>query len=73
MAKGCFKIDDLCSAMWKDFLFRQNDRTDVVSQNALSKVQKILRNATRSENTFQTFNIEVCEKIYLVEFLVLGA
>ena len=36
----------------------------------LSKVQKILRNATRSENTFQSFNIEVYEKFYFsVEFL----
>ena len=30
----------------------------------LSKVQKILRNATRSENTFQSFNIEVYEKFF---------
>ena len=29
--------------------------------STLSKVQKILRNATRSENTFQSFNIEVYE------------
>ena len=30
----------------------------------LSKVQKILRNATRSENTFQSFNIEVYENFF---------
>ena len=30
----------------------------------LSKVQKILRNATRSENTFQSSNIEVYEKFF---------
>ena len=30
----------------------------------LSKVQKILQNATRSENTFQSFNIEVYEKFF---------
>ena len=30
--------------------------------------------ATRSENTFQSFNIEVYEKVFFsVEFLVLGA
>ena len=40
----------------------------------LSKVQKILRNATRSENTFQSFNIEVYENFFFsVEFLVLGS
>ena len=40
----------------------------------LSKVQEILQNATRSENTFQSFNIEVYENFFfLVEFLVLGA
>ena len=41
--------------------------------HTLSKVQKILRNATRSENMFQSFNIEIYEKFFLVEFLVLGA
>ena len=35
-----------------------------VVSNTLSKVQKILRNATRSENTFQSFNIEVYEKFF---------
>ena len=32
----------------------------------LRKVQKILRNATMSENTFQSFNMEVYEKFFLV-------
>ena len=42
--------------------------------NTLSKVQKIPRNATRSENTFQSFNTEVYENFFFsVEFLVLGA
>ena len=42
--------------------------------STLSKVQKILQNATRSENTLQSFNIEVYEKFFFsVEFLVLGA
>ena len=39
----------------------------------LSKVQKILRNATRSENTFQSFNIKVYENFFSGEFLLLGA
>ena len=32
--------------------------------NTLSKVQKVLRNATRSENMFQSFNIEVYENLF---------
>ena len=32
--------------------------------STLSKVQKILRNARRSENTFQRFNIEVYENFF---------
>ena len=43
------------------------------NNNTLSKVQKILRNATRSENTFQSFNIEAYENFFSVEFLFLGA
>ena len=39
----------------------------------LSKVKKILRNVRSSENTFQSFNIEVYENFFSVEFLVLGA
>ena len=35
----------------------------------LHKVQKILRNATVSENTFQSFNMEVYEKIFSFSFL----
>ena len=48
--------------------------TGVPMVYTLSKVQKILQNATRSENTLQSFNIEVYEKFFFsVEFLVLGA
>ena len=32
--------------------------------NTLRKVQKILRNATVSENTFQSFNMEGYEKFF---------
>ena len=32
------------------------------NKTTLRKVQKILRNATVSENTFQSFNVEVYEK-----------
>ena len=42
----------------------QTNMTENIDLNTLSKVQKILRNATRSENTFQSFNIEVYEKIF---------
>ena len=35
-----------------------------LSSNTLSKVQKILQNATMSENTFQSFNIEVYENFF---------
>ena len=33
--------------------------------NTLPKVQKILQNVTVSENMFQSFNMEVYEKIFL--------
>ena len=36
----------------------------LTNEYTLSKVQKILRNATRSENTFQSFNTEVYEKFF---------
>ena len=32
----------------------------------MCKVQKILRNVTVSENMFQSFNMEIYEKIFLV-------
>ena len=34
----------------------------------LLKVQKILRNVTVSENTFQSFNMEVYKKFYFTVF-----
>ena len=36
----------------------------IMKQFTLSKVQKILRNATRSENTFQSFSIEGYENFF---------
>ena len=39
-----------------------------VMLTTLRKVQKILRNATVSENTFQSFNMEVYEKIFFSFF-----
>ena len=57
---------------WSYFLDAMNQY--IVDISTLSKVQKILRNATRAENTFQSFNIEVYENFFFsIEFLVLGA
>ena len=39
-----------------------------VCLNTLHKVQKILRNVTVSENTFQSFNIEVYEIFFFFRF-----
>ena len=36
----------------------------IINFCTLSKVQKILRNGTMSENTFQSFNIKVYEKFF---------
>ena len=38
--------------------------------DTLQKVQKILLYAPISENTFQSFNMEVYENFFYVEFLV---
>ena len=48
-----------------------NNMKNIYCCSTLSKVQKILRNATRSENTFQSFNIEVYENVFFsVEYFL---
>ena len=46
--------------------WRPLDPRMFMALNTLSKVQKILQNATMSENTFQSFNMEVYETFFLV-------
>ena len=52
-------IPMLCNISWINMIKKQDE--NVIT---LRKVQKILQNALKSKNTFQSFNMEVYEKIF---------